>query len=90
MSTAISVDLTQVVPKLFSKRVITGTQLHEAQLQSRTEQERANKLVAQVISQVRFFPEKFDLFVNALEESDVSPKVVKDLRKKYESMTPQV
>ena len=45
LSTAIiSADLTLVAPRLFAKRVITETQLQEAQLQSKTEKERATKL----------------------------------------------
>ena len=83
LSTAISADLTLVVLKLFSNRVITQTQLQEAQLQTRTKQERANELVTQVIAQVRINSEKFDHFIKALEECGVCQKEVKDLREKY-------
>ena len=83
LSTAISADLTKVASKLFAKRVITLTQLHEAQLQTRTKQERASELLTQVITQVRFHLEKFDTFVNALKESDIPPKVVNNLHEKY-------
>ena len=89
LSTAISADLTQVATKLFSRKVISLTQLNEAQLQTKTKQERASELVTQVIVQVRVYPEKYDAFLKALEESDVQ-KVVKDVHHKYANTTPQV
>ena len=59
------------------------TQLREAQLPSTIEEERASKLVAQVTAQVRSSPEKYDAFLEALEECAVSQKVVSDVRKKH-------
>ena len=66
--------------------MITETQLQEAQLQSKTEKERATKLVTQVISQVRFYPEKYAVFLKALEESDLPQR---DVHKRYEQSNKQ-
>ena len=69
--------------------MITETQLQEAQLQSKTEKERATKLVTQVISQVRFYPEKYAVFLKALEESDLPQKILRDVHKRYEQSNKQ-
>ena len=84
LTTAIAADLTQVASKLFENHVISLAELKQAHLQTRTSDEKANELVIQVIAQVRFYPEKYDAFLKALEESDVQQKAVRDVRVKYE------
>ena len=84
LSIAISADLTKVAEKLFAKRVISQAQLEEALQLYREESKRASRLVTQALSQIRLDPEKFDVFLKVLEESDVSKKMLTDVHEKYE------
>ena len=83
LSVVISADLIRIAEKLFAKKVISQYQLQKALLSPRVPSARASELVTQVIAQVRSNPEKFDIFLRALEGSDVSHKVVRDVREKY-------
>ena len=84
LSLAISADLCQVVTKLFAKYVISPEQHREAMLETKTKQNRASELVINVITHVRSTPKKYCIFLQALRESDIEQKVVKDVHDKYE------
>ena len=84
LTTAIAADLIQVASRLFENHVISLAELKQAHLQTRTSDERASELVIRVIAQVRFYPEKFDAFFKALEESDVHKSLLRDVNERYE------
>ena len=87
LSIAISLNLIKVAEKLFAKEVISQAQLKKALLSTRVEDERASELVIQVLDQVEVGPEKFNAFLQTLEESSVSHKLVtlvREVHKKYE------
>ena len=90
LTTAIIADLTQVASRLFEKHVISRAELRRAQLSTRPIDERANELVTQVLDQVKLNPEKFDAFMNALQESDVQQSVIRDVQDKYKDQKTKV
>ena len=65
--------------------MILQAQLENALLSPSIPSVRASELVAQVSTQVKLDPEKFSAFLEALEKSDVSQKLVRDVREKYEN-----
>ena len=74
----------KVVNKLFKAGLISQAQLRAAHLQTKGNHEKASELVTQIIEEVKQQPDKFAVFLRALEEAGVSRRVVRDVRMQYE------
>ena len=84
LARAIAADIIQVASRLFEKQLISLADLEEARKTDKIKHDRANELVIQVIAQVRFYPEKYQIFLKVLEESDVHKSVLRDVHNNYE------
>ena len=83
LTTAVSTDLVSVANKCAGNELISLEQLGKAQVQSKTEYERASELVYAVIHQVSVDPTKFDVFLGILEESRMFTTMVREVRNKF-------
>ena len=68
MISEISADPLTVTSKLMAKGLIPPVSLSSAHLQAKEKELKASELVEQICKKVNTFPEKFELFVEVLNE----------------------